>query len=146
MELTPVESSHVAAFGYLEADQVLIVRYKDGALYAVPRFTPSMWAALEVAQSKGAWLRGLVGGSQIQKGGACAAAIAPAAVVDTAPLNVVTETQISRCCLRGLHSLWRNCKRLDDPWVCAVCGTKFISQMDGVMRQWRVDPFVAVLR
>jgi len=35
MNLTPVESSHIAAIGYLEAERVLLVRYKDGSLYAI---------------------------------------------------------------------------------------------------------------
>ena len=34
MKLTPVESSHIAAIGYLETERVLLVRYKDGSLYA----------------------------------------------------------------------------------------------------------------
>jgi len=56
MELQPVESSHIAAIGYLEADRVLLVRYKDGALYAQAQFEAHEWAALQSAPSKGSWL------------------------------------------------------------------------------------------
>ena len=69
MDLTPVESSHIAAIGYLESDRVLLVRYKDGALYAWRDFGEAMWTALQSAPSKGAWLGQQRNGVCISKGG-----------------------------------------------------------------------------
>jgi hypothetical protein len=54
--LTPVESSHIAAIGYLEAERVLLVRYKDGALWAWGGVQPPNWESLQIAASKGRWM------------------------------------------------------------------------------------------
>lgn len=56
MKLTPVESSNIAAIGYLEDEQVLLVRYRDGALYAYCGWTAEQYAALLAAESKGKFL------------------------------------------------------------------------------------------
>ena len=56
MKLTPVESSHIAAIGYLEDERVLLVRYKDGALYARTGVPVESWYDFEGSVSKGGWL------------------------------------------------------------------------------------------
>jgi hypothetical protein len=56
MKLTPVESSHIAAIGYLEDERVLLVRYKDGSFYGYPGCYPEQFAAFLAAKSKGSWL------------------------------------------------------------------------------------------
>lgn len=56
MELTKVESTNVDAVGYLEQDGVLLVRFKDGTLYARTGVQPSQYISLLEAPSKGTWL------------------------------------------------------------------------------------------
>ncbi len=56
MELTKVQSSNVDAVGYLEQDQVLLVRFKDGTLYARTGVQPATYIQLLEAQSKGGFL------------------------------------------------------------------------------------------
>lgn len=56
MELTKVKSSNVDAVGYLEQDGVLLVRFKDGTLYARTGVQPAQYIQLLEAESKGAWL------------------------------------------------------------------------------------------
>lgn len=62
MKLTPVESSNISAVGYLEDEQVLLVRYRDGALYAYSRWTAELYAAFLAAESKGKFLAAFGGG------------------------------------------------------------------------------------
>ena len=63
MELTPVQSSHIAAIGYLESDGVLLVRYRDGSLYARPGLNAVAYENLMRAPSKGGALAAWVGPS-----------------------------------------------------------------------------------
>ena len=56
MELTPCKSSHISSIGYLEAEHVLLVRYKDGSLYARSEVPPTAYADLMCSPSKGGWL------------------------------------------------------------------------------------------
>ena len=59
MKLTPVESSHIAAIGYLEDECVIFLRYRDGTLYAMPGMPPRVWDALCAAESKGRYVERL---------------------------------------------------------------------------------------
>lgn len=56
MRLIPVESSHIAAIGYLDEQSVLLVLYKDGALYARPGWSMTDYIDLTHASSKGKFL------------------------------------------------------------------------------------------
>jgi|HubBroStandDraft_6_1064221.scaffolds.fasta_scaffold1151499_3 hypothetical protein len=53
LKLTPVKSSNIAAIGYLETCQVVLVLYKDGALYARPGWNSVAYEQLVRAESKG---------------------------------------------------------------------------------------------
>lgn len=59
MKLTPVESSHIAAIGYLDDECVIFLRYRDGTLYAMPGMPPRVWDALCAAESKGRYVERL---------------------------------------------------------------------------------------
>jgi hypothetical protein len=59
LELMPVEHSRVAAFGWLEKDQVLLVRFHAGRLRAVIGVKPATYNALMVAPSRGEYLEAL---------------------------------------------------------------------------------------
>jgi hypothetical protein len=98
LALTPVESSHIAAIGYLEAERVLLVRYKDGSLYAWDGILQPAWAFLAAATSKGTCLHAVIQnrkGILITKGGNAedsqsTRAAAPLAVETTiVPLNIL---------------------------------------------------------
>lgn len=56
MELTKVQSSKVDAVGYLEQDGVLLVRFKDGTLYARTGVQASTYIQLLESPSKGSFL------------------------------------------------------------------------------------------
>jgi hypothetical protein len=61
LKLTPVESSHVAAIGYLEDQSVLLIAYKDGSLYARPGWTPDAYDLLMRSPSIGKALHACAG-------------------------------------------------------------------------------------
>ena len=149
MELTPVESSHIAAIGYLEADRVLLVRYKDGALYAWRDFTADMWAALQGAPSKGAWLAGQRDGSLISKGGNAGNPSTPErhGAEQTAPLNVIDEDAYP-CCRRNIakSQLWARSDYRHAQWECPDCGTQFYPEMICGTRYWRIKSNVVIVR
>ena len=147
MELTPVESSHIAAIGYLEADRVLLVRYKDGALYAWRDFTADMWAALQGAPSKGAWLAGQRDGILISKGGNAGNPSTPErhGAEQTAPLNVIDE-DADRCCRAAMSYNFGQHQNSDVPWECSVCGTQFYPEMVCCTRYWRIKSNVVIVR
>ena len=157
MELIAVESSHVAAIGYLETDRVLLVRYRDGSLYAQPNVAPEEFAALQSAPSKGQWLytraRKGVNPVCISKGGQAEdrsrskERVASLAAETTGPLNVIDE-EADKCCRRNApkSQLW---KRTDEraAWECPECGTRFeIAALSEGMRYWRIVPQVVIVR
>ena len=146
MELTPVESSHIAAIGYLEADRVLLVRYKDGAFYAWRDFTADMWAALQGAPSKGAWLARQRDGILISKGGNAGNPSTPErhGAEQTAPLNVIDE-DADKCCRKNFLRFATNVS--DMPKVtCDTCGTEMYPEMIGATRFWRIKSNVVIVR
>ena len=58
IQLTPVESSQLEAYGYDAATQTLAIRFKGkgdrpGSLYHYTNFTEKDYEALEAAESKG---------------------------------------------------------------------------------------------
>lgn len=172
MELTPVESSHIAAIGYLEADRVLLVRYKDGALYARPDFNSFAWDSFSASSSKGAWLAGWVG-IRITKGGNHAGVPSnaggdPNAEPDTnssrhldlttsgaasgeraAPLNVIDE-DADKCCrkrlLTALASWSGDEQKYLYSWACPDCGTLFGPELIAGTRYWRIKASVEIVR
>lgn len=81
LEVQTPTSSNVAMYGYLSDDKVLLVRYRDGTLYARTGIEPAIVAALNAAQSKGAFLSGLANPS-VRISGAQPAQAAPLTVGD----------------------------------------------------------------
>src|ERR1035438_3632466 len=59
MTLTPVKSSNIAAAAYLAVDQVMLLRYHDGALYARLDVTPSQYVGFMAAASKGQFVNAM---------------------------------------------------------------------------------------
>ena len=143
--LIPVESSHIAAIGYLEAEHVLLVRFLDGSLYARPKVEPHEWRELEAAPSKGAWLKRWADLIRISRkedadglvaehiGQQYAGSTGPATTEIAGPLNVIDE-DAGKCCRRMFADLKPNGQQL----VCACCGTEFRAEMVGIVRHWRI--------
>lgn len=155
------ESSHIAAIGYLETERVLLVRYKDGSLYAQPQFGASEFVALLAAPSKGSFLycrdRKGVSAILITKGvmpneperpaihGSNVAAPGGNETLPPGALNVIDE-DADKCCQRGLMAFFRNDTRFSEPWTCGDCGTQFYPEMHGPTRYWRIESNVAIVR
>src|ERR1019366_2291829 len=59
MELTPVKSSHIAAVEYLARDEIMLIRYPDGALSTRLGVTPPQNAAFMAAPSKGQFVNAM---------------------------------------------------------------------------------------
>lgn len=160
MNLTAVESSHIAAVGYLEAERVLLVRYKDGTLYAFPGWDNNRYAGLVRAESKGRFLTWCKGSGILITKGVMPTEAGTSAVRGTvaepgdnaAPspgsLNMIDE-DADKCCRKNApHSqLWN---RVDAPasWECPDCGTRFniVVLSAGGARYWRIVPAFAVHR
>ena len=160
MELTPVESSHIAAIGYLEADRVLLVRYKDGGLYSFVGVTPAAHEALMQSPSHGAFLhqwRDI--GTLITKGvmpteptgsrGVPVAEPGGNEAPSPGPLNVIDENA-GKCCrkifdgaaLRGGEN-WSSAAGIV---TCGTCGAEFRREMVGPVAHWRIVEHFAVVR
>ena len=152
MKLDPVESSHIAAVGYLEAERVLLVRYKDGSLYAGLGWTPVLYENLMRAPSKGKALKAFAGPwILITKGGNAedsqsTRAAPPLAVMDqSGPLNVIDE-DASPCC-RSKFAEMVACGINQTPAAeCVYCGTRFLPEKIGECIYWRIIPQVAIVR
>lgn len=153
MTLTPVESSHIAAVGLVEPDGVLLVRYRDGSLYARLGWTAGSFAALLAAPSVGKRLASTTGGSIRLLGGrkeeaeniVRAERAAPLAE-DTkpGPLNLI-DGDAYRCCRKGLTERLK--RDSETPWTCAECGADFVPEaFPDRTRYWRIRPAVAIVR
>lgn len=165
MKLTPVESSHIAAVGYLEDERVLLVRYRDGALYARLGVSASDYEGF-MCSSKGVWLsrrtelpyilisKGVMP-NEPERSTAELSATLPvradvAAPADNAPpsagvLNVIDE-DADKCCVRRFNKR-DNVGGFEgrEIWACLECGTEFHSEMVGPNRYWRIVPHVAIV-
>lgn len=174
MELTPVESSHIAAIGYLEADRVLLVRYKDGSLYARLGWSSAAYESLMRASSKGKVLAVCTGPSvPITKGGNHAgvpsnaggdpnaeseisrlghSTLTNSGVASgecAAPLNVIDE-DADKCCrkrlLAALASWSGDEQKYLYSWACPNCGTLFGPELIAGTRYWRIQAIVKIVR
>jgi hypothetical protein len=152
MTLTPVNSSHIAAVGLVEPDGVLLVRYRDGSLYARPGWTAGSFAALLAAPSKGKFLASTTGGS-IRLGGRKEGAessvraerAAPLTEAKPGPLNLVDE-DADKCCRAGLAPFAAQNAPITS-WECGECGTEFVREVfPDLTRYWRIRPQVAIVR
>jgi cell division GTPase FtsZ len=160
--LMPVESSHVAAVGYIEADQVLLVRFIDGALYAFPGVTVAQYAELMEVPSKGRWIAKFRGQEvRIQKGvmptetGESTTVTAVArpggdAVASSGPLNLIDQ-DADKCCRKSFESASRSEIVMESLFAggqtwCEECGTRFAPEMVGSTRYWRIVPQVHIIR
>lgn len=150
LKLTPVDSSHIAAIGYLEDVRVLLVRYKDGGVYAFDHIEPLNYAALEKAEIL-IPARCLGSGIKISKGGNAEDSqskperAAPLAVETPGPLNVIDE-DADKCCRRQLTSFFGGAPSNAEHFECSACGTNFKPVMVGPSRHWRIVPLFAVHR
>jgi KTSC domain len=169
MKLTAVESSNIAAIDFLEDDRVLLVRYKDGALYAYTGWNYAAFQGIMQSPSKGRALRARCPGPGIliTKGGNYAGdppksdaisepdkptgtALDGGAVAGAAaPLNVLDENA-DPCCKRSFAALGNlnafNYFKIGAAFKCGTCGMEFTSAMVGALRQWRIKTCFGVFR
>ena len=157
MEMISVESSNVAAVLYLADERVLLVKYRDGSLYARTMWTPTDYERLMAAQSKGQFLARCIDPTiLISKGGANIAqeqAGQSSGPVNTSgeatgPLNVIDENA-SKCCRKALEVAfsWAQFQHVAVPhFDCPQCGTHFRHSMEGPVRHWRIHEHFAVHR
>ena len=154
MELTAVESSHIAAIGYLKADRVLVVRFKTGALYARPCVDPHEYAELERAPSKGVWFKRYADMIRIsrnedaQNNTQSTERVVQAPEVP-GPLNVIQE-DADKCCRQKLAMALNSLSPYEQAylkrWECPVCGMEFWPHMIGPVRHWQSVPAFAIVR
>ena len=144
MQLTPVESSHIAAIGYLEDERVLLVRYRDGALYAMLGWTPVAYEQLYSAPSKGQMLKRFAGPRVLISKEVVptdtVTRLATAGASDTAPatpLNSLDE-DAGKCCAKHLRS--RVHPEAEERMDCPTCGLSFRREQVGPVFHWRITP------
>jgi hypothetical protein len=154
MTLTPVESSHIAAVGLVEPDGVLLVRYRDGSLYARPGWTAGSFADLLAAPSVGKRLAATIGGSIRILGKEDTVSSQSRANAqnplqqrgETAPLNLIDE-DADECCRQAFAAMGCAGAPLESPIWCAQCGTVFVAEtFPDRTRYWRIRPQVAIVR
>lgn len=155
--LIPVESSHIAAIGYLEAEHVLLVRFLDGSLYARPKVEPHEWRELEAAPSKGAWLKRWADLIRISRkedadglvaehiGQQYAGSTGPATTEVADPLNVIDE-DADKCCRKTLNAMFARGIDQRLSAECNDCGTQFWPEKIGECCYWRIKSNVAIVR
>src|ERR1019366_10415593 len=98
MELCPVKSSNIAGAEYLSIDQVMLIRYRDGALYARLRVTPAQYVGFMAAASKGQFVAAMTNPTiRISRKEDAPIEIMPeqGAVEVAGPLNVIDEEEDS---------------------------------------------------
>ena len=166
MELTPVESSHIAAIGYLEAERVLLVRFKDSAVAAWPNIHPFAFGHLDRATSKGIALREITddrAGIPITKG-VMPTDAGPSATElpvnepggneapSPGPLNVIDE-DAGECCRTDISAALETdaIKKYvggdgGAGLKCRKCETEFRAEMVGSIRHWLIVEHIAVVR
>jgi hypothetical protein len=160
LALTPVESSHIAAIGYLQAERVLLVRYKDGALWAWGGVQPPNWESLQMAVSKGQWMATwarvtAMPGIMISKGVMPTERpndVDPVSVAEPGgnaspspgPLNVIDE-EASPCCRMSLD---KSLAKFPNATImsCGQCGQEFALEILWPNRYWRCKPAVAIVK
>lgn len=152
MKLTPVESSHIAAIGYLEDERVLLIKYRTGALYTRIGTTPAEYQSLMDAPSKGGYLASLpkhAGVVLISKGESHGQPLAAAPAESSTPtagaLNVIDE-DASPCCRKALAFHEAHGINQQAGLECGECGTNFRPEMVGAVCHWRIVPLFALHR
>jgi hypothetical protein len=58
IELTRVESSQIAAYGYDQLTRTLAIEFPTGAIYHYANVAPDYWKCFQLAKSKGSWFIG----------------------------------------------------------------------------------------
>ena len=153
MELTPIDGSNVAAVGYLVVDRVLLVRYKDGGLYARAGVSPAEFEALMAAHSKGAWLFAdqhpavRIGSSPGMSAPECEKAVtshfAPSNEAAKGEVLQTLDENASACCRRAFVCKW---PKLFGQAACPICGMEFMPEMVGPVRHWKIKTHVMTFR
>ena len=155
MELTPCKSSHIAGAEYLSGDRVMLIRYHDGALYARLDVAPGQYVGFMAAASKGKFVNAMLNrailiskrkeGAEIEEVTERGAAEGQAA----APLNVL-DGEADPCCRQKIKQAFASWGvgsiRFGSAWECPACGTCFMPEMVGPVRNWRIQLSVAVVR
>lgn len=152
MRLTPVESSHIAAIGYLEDERVLLVRYKDGGLYGYAGVSSGDWDKISASDNPGKLLKDATRPQDyvlISKGPnhnwtrPTPAQTAPP--VDAGALNVI-DGDASKCCRRDLAFHEAHGINQQAGMECSECGTNFRPEMVAGICHWRIVPLFALHR
>lgn len=147
MEMTNVQSSNVDSVGYLEAERVLLIRYKDGSLYARVDVQPETMQAFESATSKGRFLAQLTNPAvkiavvNPAQGATPKAETQSAEQGANAPLQTYQDDQ---CCARGLVSfLLTPQSGSAQLWTCRKCGQEWSAHRHGDVRHW--EPIIETM-
>ena len=148
MELTPVKSSNIAGAEYLAGDQVMLIRYHDGALYARLHVMAAQYIGFQAAPSKGAFVAAMPNRAVLisRKETLPIETKAERGAVEgqaAAPLNVLDE-EADPCCRK--HFAKTRITPSVEVVSCPECGTEFVSEMVGPVRHWQIRPWVAVVR
>jgi hypothetical protein len=141
VELTPVDSSNVAAIGYYAELRLLRVLFRDGALYDYPDTAPDLYAALMEAESKGRFIR------QLRNGVRHAVTAPDTARPVPAAHRELDSYEPDDCCDGPLiHALRSGALATATAWACPKCGCEWKPRQVGAVRHWRPHPVVEVIR
>lgn len=146
MTLTPVDSSHIAAIGYLAVDRVLLVRYKTNHLFSFEGVGASAYDQLLIAPSKGKFLAAmhLPPGVLVTKGGSAEDSqsnerVAPLQLGPLGIINIIDE-EAEKCCRKNVSMRVNSIAewRTGDEVHCPVCTAVFRAEKTGTVVYWRI--------
>ena len=141
MEMIPVESSNIASIGY--ENEVLRVRFRDGAEYDYDSVTPARHAELMASDSKGKWLNEFIFKRSGQKIKREMLAREP----DAAKQGPTHTSRAEGCCIREINkaSLSGVLDKMQ-PWECPKCGTRYEAKAFGSLVYWEAQADILVFK
>ncbi len=142
MELIPVESSNIAAIGYVEEYNLLRVRFKDGAVYDYPGVSPAFHAALMEAPSKAKFLA-----SRGEHGTRIGEVLREPKPQPTPEAPRLLQTHVEDDCCDGPLNRALRSGSLDkaDSFTCPKCGEIWKPEIIEGIRHWTPRPVIMIL-
>ena len=125
-----VKSSNVHSIAYDGVNQAILVRFKEGKVYRYGNRLPEVWDALQRADSKGRFVRGL-GKGTLESTMPTASTVAQDR---REPLHTLTH-EADRCC-RGAWNAALETGTLGERFECPQCGSEYQPRDDGAIRFW----------
>lgn len=146
--LIAVQSSNVAAYAYLSEYKVLLVAFKDGALYARSGVSEEMARDFATADSKGRFLANLTAPSVcILKSTGQQPADTPAPATRQAANPQLQTYQEDDCCGRALFAfLSTPDSEKTKTWTHPKCGQEWRPRIQGILRHWSPVCVTSVMR